>query len=827
MAGRGHRRGIKPRSAQPRGTREDALVCAAHAGLAMLLGPTRKKMPRDPRRLKASELLQLLNSTPLGTVLSERKLFSQRMAAGLRIAPPQSKDNRRIDLLRYAAWLCAERHAETKIQAFNESLNRGAGDAGDYEAHKEAARARQAQASKTGRDIGAPPPVINLARREEGARSLQRFAEIYFAVRFTLAWSDDHIRFWNDLERTIVSGPGVEGGGQLAESMPRGTGKTSMIEVASIWAVVRGHRRYVVPIGPTKPDAVKLLRSIKVELETNDLLLADYPEICFPIRALGGIVNRARGQLCEGRRTCIEWARELIVLPTMPDSKASGSIIETRGITGALRGMKHTLQDGTTIRPDLVLVDDPQTKRSAKSPGQCETRESILHGDVLGLAGPNQKIACLVTCTVIVKGDVADRLLDRNIRPQWQGVRVPMVRAFPTAEKLWDEYADLRRDGLRTGDRGKPPHATKFYRKHRVEMDRGAEVYWPARFDADELSAIQHAMNLKIDDEATFWAEYQNAPQDPHEQGGDRLTIAALEIKVGGVARKIVPLACQKLVAFIDVQQKVLWYLVAGFGEHFSGSVVDWGAWPDQGRDYFGLADARRTFAREFPGAQFESQIYQALGALTGELMQAHWKNEAGTAIPIERILIDANWGKSTDIVHQFCRESPHHGIVMPSQGRGIGASQCPLNEYKRKTGDKIGHYWRIPGGASRATKYLVWDVNYWKSFCSQRLRAALADKGSISFCKMARHGANVGGGVQAGQRMLLEQLCAEYPVPVEGRGRLVDEWKLIPGRDNHLWDALVGCCVAASEKGVATVGHSAIPQRKVIKLSEVRSRRL
>ncbi|MEX2185626.1 MAG: hypothetical protein WD875_02485 [Pirellulales bacterium] len=52
-------------------------------------------MPTDPRKLRASELCRLLNSTPLGEVLNERQLHRHRSRAGLRIG-----DGRHIDLLR-------------------------------------------------------------------------------------------------------------------------------------------------------------------------------------------------------------------------------------------------------------------------------------------------------------------------------------------------------------------------------------------------------------------------------------------------------------------------------------------------------------------------------------------------------------------------------------------------------------------------------------------------------------------------------------------------------------------------------------------------------
>lgn len=40
----------------------------------------------------------------------------------------------------------------------------------------------------------------------------------------------------------------------------------------------------------------------------------------------------------------------------------------------------------------------------------------------------------------------------------------------------------------------------------------GSVVAWPDRFNHDELSAIRHAMNLTLQDEAACFAQYQNEP---------------------------------------------------------------------------------------------------------------------------------------------------------------------------------------------------------------------------------------------------------------------------------------------------------------------------
>ena len=73
--------------------------------------------------------------------------------------------------------------------------------------------------------------------------------------------------------------------------------------------------------------------------------------------------------------------------------------------------MKYKRADGQTVRPSLVVLDDPQTDESARSLSQCATRESILAGAILGLAGPGKKISGIMPCTVIRPGDMADNIL--------------------------------------------------------------------------------------------------------------------------------------------------------------------------------------------------------------------------------------------------------------------------------------------------------------------------------------------------------------------------------------------------------------------------------
>ena len=745
-------------------------------------------MAIDPRKLRPSELCRLLNSTPLGEVINERQLYRHRQRAGNRIG-----DNKTVDLLRYCAWMHQVRHAP-----------RPTSDADPYERIKESARARNAALALAGRDIGEIPVVENPDRKDRASRDFQYFCESYFPLTFHLAWSPDHVKVMQKIEQAVVHG------GLFALAMARGSGKSSIAEVACIWAVLYGHREFVCLIGSDEGHACDMLESIKTELDSNDSLLADFPEVCFAIQALDGISNRANGQLYKGKRTQIGWTAKEIVLPTIEGSRASGAIIKVAGLTGRIRGMKFKRPDGRTVRPSLVVLDDPQTDESARSLSQCVNRESILAGAVLGLSGPGKKISGIMPCTVIRPGDMADNILDRDKHPEWNGERTRMVYAFPTNETLWLRYAEIRAEGMRNGDGG--ASATEFYRANKDAMDLGSRIAWPERFNYDELSAIQHAMNLKLQDEAAFFAEYQNEPLQTETIVEGMLTADEVARKFNRLDRGCISIGCNHLTAFIDIQQKLLYYMVAAWEDNFTGYIVDYGCYPDQHRAYFTLRDARQTLVTEAEGTGLEGSIYAGLDSLTSKLLDREWQRDDGAAMKIGRCLIDANWGHSTDVVYQFCRQSKHAAILMPSHGRFVGASSMPFSEYKRRPGDRVGLNWRIPNvHGKRAIRHVIYDTNWWKSFVHARLAVKMGDRGCLSL---------FGDNAEI-HRMVGEQLTAEYFVKTEGRGRTVDEWKSRPEQpDNHWLDCLVGSAVASSMQGAVLFGTDGQTERKVERVS-------
>jgi hypothetical protein len=668
---------------------------------------------------------------------------------------------------------------ETRIDQ-KTRLDKAQRDKQHYEREKERSTERGRERRSAGRDIGPPPAVVDAARRDSCRLDFRLFCETYAAESFPLAWSPDHLTAIGKIEAAVLRGE------LFAFAMPRGSGKTTLCEWACLWALLNGHRQFIVLIGSDQAIAEQMLDSIKSHLEQNDLLAADYPEATYPIRALEGINARARGQTIDGTPTKIEWTADQITLATVPGGASSGAAVRVAGITGRIRGLRHTRPDGKTIRPDLVLIDDPQTDESAASPSQCATRERTLSGAILGLAGPGKTIAGLCTVTVIRTDDLADRLLDRQKHPSWQGERTKLVYEWPDAEDAWSQYAELRREGQRDGTG--TGAADEFYRQRQAEMDKGGRVAWTERKAAGDLSAIQHAWNLRIDrGEAAFNAEFQNAPL-ADDITTDKLDKRQLVLRSTKIARGIVPAGHTKLTAFVDVQDRLLYWLVASWSESFGGHVVAYGSHPDQGASFFEAGSARKTLALATPGAGFEAALRAGLDETARLLLARDWQREDGVPMRISQLMVDANWGQSTAVVRNFARSSPFAASILPSRGKGVGASGTPMGPRKNR-GDRAGLNWLVGKTAEGTQIEATYDTNFWKTFVSARLRLGLGDPEAIM--------------LHAGHHeMLIEHLVAEFPVRVEARGRSVDEWKSV-ARENHWWDCLVGCAVAASITGL------------------------
>ena len=201
-------------------------------------------MAIDVNKLSQSELLQLINHTPIGAVLDRSRLRRQMDVAAYSIG-----DGKTINLVRYISWLAHEHEKPKPQKSIEESRLQDL-------LSKNAAR-------KASQDIGEIPVVENTERRERACHDFRFFCETYFYDVFYLPWSDDHLKVISKIEQSVLQG------GLFAFAMPRGSGKSAITRSAAIWAILIGARKYVCLIGSATRQSLNLFQSVQAAMLGN------------------------------------------------------------------------------------------------------------------------------------------------------------------------------------------------------------------------------------------------------------------------------------------------------------------------------------------------------------------------------------------------------------------------------------------------------------------------------------------------------------------------------------------------------------------------------
>jgi hypothetical protein len=645
------------------------------------------------------------------------------------------------------------------------------------------------------REIGEIPPVSDPVLRAECDASLAVFLKSCFPDIFTLTFSRSHEDLIESIERVITNG------GNEAFACERGFGKTQLSVGAINWGALTGRSKYSLIIGANAEMATAQRDGIKRRLETSDTLLALYPEICYPMRVLAGSLKMSATH--HGKLLRIK-SRPDLVLPCVDGAPGSEAVISCTGIdSGSIRGRYYDRADGTTVRPDTVMLDDPQDDTTAKQPKEVENRSKKIRQAVMGLAGPGKKIAIMMPCTVIAKNDLAFEFTDRNIRPEWSGKRVRAMPAMPVdldAEfPKWHVYDEIRREDLASGDKTRA-RATEYYLANQAEMADGAVITWPERIEKNCTDALQSLMDKYLGDRHCFMAEQQ---QDPvgDEDLTTYLSTTQIAQRFNGLRRQQIPPGAALITTGIDIQEHLLYWSQTVWSEALSGWIVDRGTFPRQPiADFHHLTPPRtitQWVAKEFPGQSFtwEEQHQLAIRACI-DLLPKYRDLEQGP------IVIDNRWHKAQSAVHQVASESDYAGTLAPAGGIAVGGNDTPISSRKMQEGNKrvsTDVEWYIKR-VDKQTRIILFDANYYRSQLQKGLAKEPGSQGSITYNSTV---ADAVFAAHLGSKAMKRTPDAKRDIEI---------WTNKPGQSQDHW---LDCCVM-TRVGAEIAGYRAAGVRHV-----------
>ncbi len=190
---------------------------------------------------------------------------------------------------------------------------------------------------------------------------------------------------------------------------PRGMGKSTwLFLILPLWALAHGHRRFVAAFADSTHQAQQHLASFKRELDTCELLRADFPDFVAPmIRPSGYTVADNQGLFLS----------------------RSGAAFQARGIDSSTLGAKIGNQ-----RPDLLLFDDVEPDESNYSDYQKEKRLGTIVNAVFPMN--TSAVVCMVGTTTMagsIMHDVVRQITDADTsdRPTWPVEENIRTRYYP------------------------------------------------------------------------------------------------------------------------------------------------------------------------------------------------------------------------------------------------------------------------------------------------------------------------------------------------------------------------------------------------------------
>lgn len=674
-------------------------------------------------------------------------------------------------------------------------------------AQRDADRKREKRA--TAKEVFVPP-CADPARRAELEADDVSWMMYYFAPEsgtaspFTYRFTIQQQEMIEALKNAFLFG------GDQAIAASRGEGKTVLCERMVMKYTFKGRIGFTVLFGATGTGADDCLDSMKVEIETNDRLHADYPEICVPVRALENTPNRAHYQIVTGRRhdndvpyerasSKFVWCGKEIHLPKVPGAPAAGSIIATRGLDAAVRGIKKGGR-----RVDVAVIDDPDTEETVRSEVQAQKLEDRIDRAIAGLGGQQRRVARVMLTTLQNRTCVSYRFTDPEQKPSWRGKRFRYLLKPPKRKELWEEYIQLQQEDWRGEAAGNPTkNALKFYTEQREAMDEGAEVANPNRRDPDEVSALQSYHNFVA---RNGWdAAATELDNDPPEETGpieSGITAHRIQHAFSGLDRRVVPAGCKLLTQGIDVQKRGLHWVVRAWMEDATSWVID-----------YGFLDSYADMSGDTEGV--ELAIRRTILARMDEVAANPYVSEDGEIIEISNTLIDAGWLPAP--VYAACLELGKGVHPAKGHGKSNGASGRMFSPALRRTytcrpGDNWRMDWQQP--------YHVWLVNcnadHWKGWEHSRWMTEHGRVGAayIFGTMTSEEKKWLGRRVpkQAKEHMsFAKHLTAEVEVEeLDKSGKLHRYWKVKAGSSaNHYLDASYLTDVAASMIGIKLFGES------------------
>jgi len=310
-------------------------------------------------------------------------------------------------------------------------------------------------------------------RVKQAGRDMEFFGRTYFPHYIESAPSALHRYICTRFPAMIFQAIETGQGDREADAAPRGNAKSTWATlILPLWVAAYKYRHFTLIVSETASQSADFVSFIKAELETNERLKQDFPDLC------------GEGPI---------WRADTIIT-------RNGVKIRGVGSGQKLRGMRHGSK-----RPDLVIGDDLENDEAVESPEQRLKLDKWFFKALMKIGQPDT--VYIVVGTILHYASLLNKLLRM---PGWKGRKFQAVLQW-SQSKLWERWEEIFAD-ISVGKEEAEEAADGFFHAHEGEMLAGAEILWPEREPYYYLMKM-----LVAEGRAYFYSEKQNEPINPED----------------------------------------------------------------------------------------------------------------------------------------------------------------------------------------------------------------------------------------------------------------------------------------------------------------------
>jgi hypothetical protein len=327
---------------------------------------------------------------------------------------------------------------------------------------------------------------LELLTFSEGRKELTKYDPMLFALTYLphhlqnaqgdITLSEFHVDL-AEYGKDWIHKPTIPKQNRDAFIAPRECGKSTWIFlILPMWAAAHGHVKFIAAFSDAASQAETHLMTFKNELESNEYLQADYPELCKP-----KIVASSGRAMASNSWRIIQ---------------SNDFIFDANGIDTNSLGKKVFGQ-----RPDLIILDDIEKGEKNYSEYQAGQQKNTVFDDI---APMNIYARMIFVGTTTMPNSVMDQFRKR-------------AEGYDDGELSWIEDQNVR----------------VHYYPAIMQNDNASErSVWPEKWPIDWLQSQRHLrdfaknyMNRPINTDGTFWTSEDVIIEELEDYGNTIISI--------------------------------------------------------------------------------------------------------------------------------------------------------------------------------------------------------------------------------------------------------------------------------------------------------------